>query len=166
MKLWHCNGARSLRPLWALEEMGLDYEVEVLPFPPRIFQREYLDVNRLGTVPFFVDGEPSEQTQKMMDFCTNYELERKRTVEFCKRLKELELLSGQEITYTPEGEEEPSPLVRYVSVNAEKLNDLATDAVVELHKSGRLASIYLQLYSLDNWQNLLARREHKKRQSA
>ena len=25
MKLWHCAGSRSLRPLWALEEMGLDY---------------------------------------------------------------------------------------------------------------------------------------------
>lgn len=57
MKLWHCNGARSLRPLWALEEMGLDYELEVLPFPPRIFQREYLEENSLGTVPFFRDGE-------------------------------------------------------------------------------------------------------------
>jgi len=57
MKLWHCNGARSLRALWALEELGLDYELELLPFPPRIFQREYLDVNKLGTVPYFVDGD-------------------------------------------------------------------------------------------------------------
>ena len=57
MKLWHCSGARSLRPLWALEEMGMDYEVEVLPFPPRMFKREYLGVNSLGTVPFFVDGD-------------------------------------------------------------------------------------------------------------
>ena len=57
MKLWHCSGARSLRPLWALEEMGLEYEVEILPFPPRIFQREYLEVNTLGTVPFFIDGD-------------------------------------------------------------------------------------------------------------
>ena len=57
MKLWHCGGARSLRPLWALEEMGLDYEVEVLPFPPRVFQREYLEVNSLGTVPYLVDGD-------------------------------------------------------------------------------------------------------------
>ncbi len=57
MKLWHCAGSRSLRPLWALEEMGLDYELEVLPFPPRIFQKEYLDVNVLGTVPYFEDGE-------------------------------------------------------------------------------------------------------------
>lgn len=57
MKLWHCNGARSLRPLWALEEMGLDYELEVLPFPPRVFNREYLGINSLGTVPYFEDGE-------------------------------------------------------------------------------------------------------------
>src|ERR1051325_5381217 len=26
MKLYHCKNARSLRPLWALEELGLDYE--------------------------------------------------------------------------------------------------------------------------------------------
>lgn len=57
MKLWHCAGARSLRPLWALEELGLDYELEILQFPPRIFQREYLEINSLGTVPYFVDGE-------------------------------------------------------------------------------------------------------------
>lgn len=57
MKLWHCHNARSLRPLWALEEMGFDYEVEVLPFPPRMFKKEFLGVNSLGTVPFFEDGE-------------------------------------------------------------------------------------------------------------
>jgi glutathione S-transferase len=62
MKLWHCSGARSLRPLWALEEMGLDYELEILPFPPRMFNREYLGVNSLGTVPFFVDGD-TEMTE-------------------------------------------------------------------------------------------------------
>ena len=57
MKLWHCAGSRSLRPLWALEEMGLDYELQAMPFPPRMFEREYLQDNSLGTVPYFVDGE-------------------------------------------------------------------------------------------------------------
>jgi glutathione S-transferase len=57
VKLWHCNGSRSLRPLWALEEMGFGYELELLPFPPRVLQRDYLEVNPLGTVPYFVDGE-------------------------------------------------------------------------------------------------------------
>jgi glutathione S-transferase len=36
MKLWHCASARSLRPLWTLEELGMDYELEILPFPQRI----------------------------------------------------------------------------------------------------------------------------------
>ena len=33
MKLYHCADARSLRPLWALEEMGLDYELINMEFP-------------------------------------------------------------------------------------------------------------------------------------
>ncbi len=60
-KLWHCWGSRSLRPLWALEEMGLqvdkDYALECLPFPPRLFKREFLESNVLGTVPYFTHGE-------------------------------------------------------------------------------------------------------------
>jgi glutathione S-transferase len=56
MKLWHCHGARSLRPLWAMEEMQLSYELEVLPFPPRFFKKEFLGTNSLGTVPYFKDG--------------------------------------------------------------------------------------------------------------
>ena len=59
MKLWHCHNARSLRPLWALEEMSLNYELEILPFPPRIFKKEFLAENILGTVPFFRDGTVS-----------------------------------------------------------------------------------------------------------
>ena len=33
--LYHCISARSLRPLWALEEMGVSYTLKMLPFPPR-----------------------------------------------------------------------------------------------------------------------------------
>jgi glutathione S-transferase len=59
MKLWHCHNARSLRPLWALEEMQLDYQLEVLPFPPRFFKKEFLADNVLGTVPYFTDAGTS-----------------------------------------------------------------------------------------------------------
>ena len=57
MKLWHCHDARSLRALWALEEMNLEYDLEVMPFPPRFLHDGYLDINVLGTVPYFVDGD-------------------------------------------------------------------------------------------------------------
>mgnify|MGYP005866674025 CR=1 FL=1 len=56
-KLWHCGGARSLRVLWTLEELGLDYELVVLPFPPRMFDRHFLGINSLGTVPYFTEGD-------------------------------------------------------------------------------------------------------------
>ena len=55
MKLFHCYKSRSLRPLWCLEEMGLDYELEIMPFPPRFEREGYLDINPLGTVPAFTD---------------------------------------------------------------------------------------------------------------
>ncbi|HEY0844326.1 MAG TPA: glutathione S-transferase family protein [Noviherbaspirillum sp.] len=55
--LHHCVSARSFRPLWTLEELGLSYELKMLPFPPRVLSRDYLAVNPLGTVPGFVDGD-------------------------------------------------------------------------------------------------------------
>lgn len=57
IKLYHCKGARSVRPLWTLEEMGLPYELEVMKFPPRFLHEGYLNVNPLGTVPSMTDGE-------------------------------------------------------------------------------------------------------------
>ena len=57
MKLYHCKNARSLRALWALEELGADYELVNMPFPPRTAFPGYLAINPLGTVPTFVDGE-------------------------------------------------------------------------------------------------------------
>jgi glutathione S-transferase len=55
LTLYHCQDARSFRPLWTLEEMGLPYELKLLPFPPRALAPDYLTVNPLGTVPTFFD---------------------------------------------------------------------------------------------------------------
>src|ERR1700732_104719 len=55
--LYHCHAARSFRPLWMLEEMGLPDELKILRFPPRVFAKEYLALNPLGTIPLMIDGE-------------------------------------------------------------------------------------------------------------
>jgi glutathione S-transferase len=55
--LYHCVNARSFRVLWTLEEMRLPYELNILPFPPRVHAREYLQMNPLGTIPLMLDGE-------------------------------------------------------------------------------------------------------------
>ena len=57
IKLWHCHNSRSLRVLWALEELGIDYDLEIMPFPPRFKVEGYKNLNSLGTVPYFVDGD-------------------------------------------------------------------------------------------------------------
>ncbi|NQY89504.1 MAG: glutathione S-transferase family protein [Colwellia sp.] len=56
MKLYHCRDSRSLRPLWTLEELQLDYELITMEFPPRYNHNGYLEINPLGTVPTFIDG--------------------------------------------------------------------------------------------------------------
>lgn len=56
IQLYHCINARSFRPLWALEETQQPYELRVLPFPPRVHARPYLQENPLGTVPLLIDG--------------------------------------------------------------------------------------------------------------
>jgi glutathione S-transferase len=54
--LYHCRDARSFRALWALEEIGIPYELKLLPFPPRQRAREYLEINPFGTIPLMIDG--------------------------------------------------------------------------------------------------------------
>lgn len=57
LTLYHCQSARSFRPLWMLEELGLQYDLKMLPFPPRIFDKSYFEVNPLGTIPAFFDRD-------------------------------------------------------------------------------------------------------------
>lgn len=79
MKLWHCHNARSFRALWALEEMGLEYDLEVMPFPPRFLHEGYTDLNILGTVPYFEDGEA--QMTESTGIC-HYLVEKYRQYDF------------------------------------------------------------------------------------
>lgn len=54
--LYHCMSARSFRPLWMLEELGLAYQLKMLAFPPRALDKSFLAINPLGTVPALIDG--------------------------------------------------------------------------------------------------------------
>jgi glutathione S-transferase len=56
IKIYATENSRAMRPIWTAEEMGLDYQLNMMPFPPRVFMKEYLDVNILGTVPYLIDN--------------------------------------------------------------------------------------------------------------
>jgi glutathione S-transferase len=57
IELFHSVSARSFRPLWVLEELGLPYTLLMVPFPPRALHRAYLETNPLGTVPALRVGD-------------------------------------------------------------------------------------------------------------
>lgn len=57
MKLYHVARTRSVRVLWLLEELGLEYELETMPFDPKALQsKDYLEISPLGKVPVLIDG--------------------------------------------------------------------------------------------------------------
>ena len=108
-------------------------------------------------LPFFDGDDLSESTQQRVDFCGQLNEGRQRTMEFCQRVKELGLLNGQRVTQTLDDGSEVK-IADYVSVDPSKLNELDKDVLLELHQDGSLAAIFAQIFSLENWNRLIARR--------
>jgi len=56
MKLYHYSKSRSARVLWLLEELGIDYQCEDLPFDRNAFHSvDYLELESYGRLPMLVD---------------------------------------------------------------------------------------------------------------
>lgn len=106
--------------------------------------------------PFFEDGKVTPPTQAMIDFCGRYDAERKRAMEFGKKLRELELLAGHTATRTPRGGE-PEKVADYIAVDGRKLAELDKDVLGELMTSGYMGCIFAHLFSLENWPRLVER---------
>lgn len=123
-----------------------------------VIDRKAASVSATPDQPFFNADGLTENTQHFMDYCNRYEADRRLTQSICAKLKELDLLTGQQATRTlPNGEEQE--IASYVAVDAERLSNLDQDALIELHKTGGLSFAYAQLYSLENWQRLIAREQ-------
>jgi len=83
--LYHCHAARSFRPLWMREEMGLPYDLKMLPFPPRVFAKEYLAINPLGSVPAIDDdGVRMADSIAIMEYLTETMAEGARLDHVCE----------------------------------------------------------------------------------
>jgi hypothetical protein len=112
-------------------------------------------------VPFFDNGQLSDFSQQMIDFCSNFETERQRTESFVNRLKALDLFETRQATFTPrDANNNPAPpvlLADYFGVSEEKLAALPADIIMELHTTGALRQIYAHLDSVQNWERLVAR---------
>ncbi len=112
--------------------------------------------------PFFENGEPTDLTKNAIEFCNNFETERRRTESFVELLKSLDLFEVKEATFTPRdsnGAEsgETQKIADYFAVSEEKLNKIPTDKLVELRDNGALQQIYAHLNSLLGWERLIVK---------
>jgi glutathione S-transferase len=57
MKLYGVAGSRAFRSLWALEEIGLEYEHILTNFVGETRTPEYLKINPNGHIPALIDGD-------------------------------------------------------------------------------------------------------------
>lgn len=58
LKIYHVKGTRGIRPIWLCEELGLDYEVEVIDFSAEFRSSPgWRRLSPTGKVPAMTDGD-------------------------------------------------------------------------------------------------------------
>jgi hypothetical protein len=115
-------------------------------------------ISRNPKEAFFAGGQLSAGTQSLVDFCAKCAQDRERTERFSRKLLELNILANQQANYQQVGQEEQT-IANYVAVDTARFQALDKDIVAELFSSGMLALIHAHLFSLENWTQLMVRRD-------
>jgi SapC len=116
-------------------------------------------VNTSDGQPLFNDkGEPAEILQNALQFMENLHGEYQMTEQFCAMLQEHKLLEGMDVSApVPGGQpDERLSVGGFMAVNEEKLRAVPDATIVEWHKNGALPLIYAHLFSLRNFNKLMA----------
>ncbi len=123
--------------------------------------REAPMVSDQPDVPFFEGETPSKFTQDAIEFCKEFERQRRATTEFIKLIDSFDLFETKSVAFTPrdaQGQEGPQQKIAdYWAVSEEKLNALPADKFTELRDNGALGAIYAHLVSLLNWPGIIQR---------
>ncbi len=105
----------------------------------------------------FEDGQPSEQTKGMLEFCRNFEEAGMRTQQFVEELNKHGLLMDGEVSIQQQGFDQPFIYRGFKMVDQEKLRDLRGDVLRTMNQNGMLALIFAHLFSLDLISGLFGR---------
>jgi hypothetical protein len=111
----------------------------------------YAGLNRegRGNRLFDAEGKPSAYVEKMLAFLQDYQTQFERTRALCRRLQELELLTGLEVSVALPGGGNAA-LKGMLGVSREKLKALPGETLAELVGNDALELVYLHLQSLRN----------------
>jgi hypothetical protein len=111
--------------------------------------------------PFFTEaGEPSEFTNRAIDFVRRFESDVAATQTFMDRLKELDLFDQQQANFQPRDAQgqpvgDPQVMASYWGVSGDKLQKLEPKVLAELRDNTYLGAIYAQMLSMAQWDVLM-----------
>ncbi len=111
-----------------------------------------------GQELFDGEGQPTDYTKSVLDFCEKFEQSGQRTKAFMEQLEKHELLMDGEIAITQNDDPEKPFVYRgFRMVDEKKVAGLSDEQIVELNKSGVLVLIHAHLFSLNLMRNIFAR---------
>ena len=110
-----------------------------------------------GEALFDADGQPSQTTKAILEFCEQFETAGQRTGAFVDDLQKSGLLIDGEVAIQPEGASQPFVYRGFRMIDEEKLRELRGDELRKMNQSGFLALIYAHLFSLSLIRELFAR---------
>jgi hypothetical protein len=101
-----------------------------------------------GQPLFDDDGQPSQATKAILEFCEQFEAASQRTAAFMGDLVQSGLLMDGEVSIQPEGATQPYVYRGFRMVDEEKLRELRGDELRKYNQGGLLPLVYAHLFSL------------------
>jgi hypothetical protein len=110
-----------------------------------------------GEPLFTEDGQPSEATKAILQFCEQFETAAQRTNAFTEELKSSGLLMDGEVAIQPEGADQPFVFRGFRMVDEEKLRELRGDELRKMNQNGMLSLLFAHLFSLSQIRDVFQR---------
>lgn len=111
-----------------------------------------------GAALFDAENKPTQYVQNVLAFLQEYQAQFQRTQQFCKKLRDHNLLEPMQAQITTAKGEKLS-LSGFMTVSRDRLKTLTGEALADLAKTDELELIYLHLHSMRNFQGMIERLE-------
>ncbi|MEP3051475.1 MAG: SapC family protein [Erythrobacter sp.] len=111
-----------------------------------------------GNALFDKDGESTDYTKSVLEFCSKFEESGQRTRAFLDELKKLDILMDGEIAITRnDNPDKPFVYRGFRMVDEKKLRELPIETLEALNKNGMIVLIYAHMFSLNLMRTLFER---------
>jgi hypothetical protein len=111
--------------------------------------------------PVFEDGQPSERTKAILQFCEQVEQASALTNAFFNDVKEQKLLTDGEFTAQPNGVQQPYVYRGFQIISEDAVKNLRGDVARKWLQNGLMPLVYAHLFSLQRMADIFGRQAQR-----